>query len=333
MKLNKILPVILVLAMITGMGLIGCKKIELVRISKTKTGTATIIDQNTVKMSGSVIDLGENGIEDHGFCYSSNTLSPTKGDLFVSKGATTFLGDFSAVIFGLNPNTNYHYRSYIYDGTEIKYGDVASFTTPGSGGGFWLKYDDGNNYTGIGLTDGSNFDYAVRFPVQALTNYDGYRISKVRFYPKEAATFHVEVYEGTGSPTLVYYEEVSNPILNTWNEYSPSNAYYIDSDTEVWVGLWVTSYIMGTYPAGCDDGPAIAGAGDMISFDDGVTWESMYTGNNSLNYNWNLEVYVTNQKGVEVKLDNNSFNSGEKGFKTGKKKTAKGRLTSAIEMN
>ena len=54
--------------------------------------------------------------------------------------------------------------------------------------------------------------------------------------------------------------------------------------------------------AGVDDGPAIAGAGDMISFDVGVTWESMYATNSSLNYNWNLEVYITNEKGVEVKI-------------------------------
>ena len=142
-------------------------------------------------------------------------------------------------------------RSYIDDGKEIKYGDVASFTTPGSGGGYWLKYDDGTNFTGIGLTDGASFDYAVRFPIQALTNYDGYRISKVRFFPKEAASFHVEVFEGINSPNLVFYELVNNPTLNSWNEYSPTNTYFIDAEMEVWVGIWVTNYVMGTYPGWC----------------------------------------------------------------------------------
>jgi hypothetical protein len=258
-------------------------------------------------------------------------LSPTKNNDYISKGATTSLGDFSAVVFGLNASTEYHYRSYIDDGTEIKSGDVATFQTPGSGGGYWLKYDDGTNFTGIGLTDGSNFDYAVRFPVQVLTNYDGYWISKIRFFPKEAANFHVEVYEGVNPPILIYIEDVNNPILNTWNEYSPTNTYFINSNVEVWVGIWVTNYVLGTYPAGCDDGPAIAGAGDMISFDDGSTWESMYLTNSSLNYNWNLEVYITNQKGVEVKLDNNSINLSDKALKNGEKKSATGRLTSAIE--
>ena len=187
----------------------------------------------------------------------------------------------------------------------VQYGDALKFTTPNPGGtGYWLKYDDGVNFTGIGLTDGSNFDYAIRFPTQALTNYNGYRISKIRFFPKEAADFHVEVFEGVNPPTLIYYEDVNNPILNTWNEYSPTNTYFIDSGIEVWVGIWVTNYVMGTYPAGSDDGPAVAGAGDMISFDDGVSWESLYTGNPLLNYNWNLEVFVTNQKGQEFKLVN-----------------------------
>jgi hypothetical protein len=152
------------------------------------------------------------------------------------------------------------------------------------------------------LTDGSNFDYAIRFPTQALTNYNGYRISKIRFFPKETADFHVEVYEGVNPPTLIYYEDVNNPILNTWNEYSPTYTYYIDSGLEVWVGIWVTNYFAGIYPAGCDDGPAIAGAGDMISFDNGASWESLYYGNSALNYNWNLEVFITNQKGEEARL-------------------------------
>lgn len=330
MKSKITLRVIVMFALLAGIIFIGCKKIELVRISKVKTGTAIEIDQNSAKMTGSVVDLGD-GITDHGFCWSSTILSPTKNDNFTSKGATTVLGDFSSVVLGLNANTDYRYRSYIDDGKEVKYGDVATFKTPGSGGGFWLKYDDGTNFTSIGLTEGANFDYAVRFPVQVLTNYDGYRISKIRFFPNESATFYAEVYEGIHPPVYVFHELINNPVIDSWNEYTPIYNYYIDSDVEVWVGIWVTNYVMGTYPGGVDDGPAIAGAGDMISFDDGSTWESMYLTNSSLNYNWNLEVYVTNQKGVEIKLDNNSFKQNEKVLNTGKKKSATGRLTSEIE--
>ncbi len=83
MKSKKTLLVIVVYALVAGMIVIGCKKIELVRISKVKTGTATEIDQNSAKMTGSVVDLGEDGITDHGFCWSNTIMSPTKNDYFI----------------------------------------------------------------------------------------------------------------------------------------------------------------------------------------------------------------------------------------------------------
>ena len=85
MKSKKTSLVILIFALAAGMVIIGCKKIELDRISKVKTGTATEIDQNSAKMTGSVVDLGEDGIADHGFCWSSTTLSPTKNDHYIQR--------------------------------------------------------------------------------------------------------------------------------------------------------------------------------------------------------------------------------------------------------
>lgn len=304
MKLKKVLP-LLVMFLLAGNFFFACKKIDLVRIAYVKTEAVSNINQSSATANGVIVDLGEGGIKDHGFCWSLSNINslPTINDNIVSKGATSVLGDYSFVITGLSSNSDYSIRSYARDDNGVQYGDALKFTTPTSGGtGFWLKYDDGTNSTGIGLTDGSNFDYAIRFPTQALTNYDGYRISKIRFFPKEPAVFYAEVFDGINPPSLVFYEEIASPVLNSWNEYTPAYNYYIDSGVELWVGIWVTNYVMGTYPAGCDDGPAIAGAGDMISFDNGISWESLYYGNAELNYNWNLEVFVTNQKGEEAKL-------------------------------
>lgn len=328
MKPKKVL-LLLVMFLIAENLFIGCKKIDLVRIAYVKTGTISDINQNSATANGTIIDLGEGGIKDYGFCWSLESVSslPTINNSIISKGSTSLLGDYSSVITGLLPNSNYYIRSYVEDENEVQYGDALKFTTPNPGGtGYWLKYDDGVNFTGIGLTDGSNFDYAIRFPTQALTNYDGYRISKIRFFPMETADFHVEVFEGVNPPALIYYEDVNNPILNTWNEYSPTNTYFIDSGIEVWVGIWVTNYFSGTYPAGSDDGPAVAGAGDMISFDDGVSWESLYNGNPLLNYNWNLEVFVTNQKGQESKL----VNSYEYISKESSLNTKKGSISNVV---
>ncbi len=300
---------LLLMILMAGIFFAGCKKVELVRVAYVKTGTVTGIQPTFATANGTIVDLGEGGIKDHGFCWSETIMAPTKNDSVRSKGTSNSLGSYSSVLNGLSSNTSYYIRSYVEDDNGIVYGEVITFLTPTSGGGgYWLKYNDGINHTGIGLTDGSNFDYAIRFPVSSLTNYDGFRISKIRFFPKESAQYYVEVYEGVNPPSLVYYETVNNTTLNTWNEYSPANVYHIDHDKEVWVGIWVTNYFMGTYPAGVDDGPAQSGLGDMISFDGGVSWESLYAGNSALNYNWNLEVYITNQKGEQVQLANNPEN-------------------------
>jgi hypothetical protein len=308
MNSKKVLFLLLLIGSVAGTVILGCKKIDLVRLAHVTTGSISDISQNSATAHGSVIDLGDGGIKDHGFCWSLSSITklPTINNSISSIGAKTIIGDFSSFITGLMPNSDYYLRSYAEDENGIFYGESVKFTTPTTGGsGFWLKYDDGINYTGIGLTDGSYFDYAIRFPVQALTNYNGYRVSKFRFFPRETANFHVEIYEGAVSPMLVYYEDVTNPVLSTWNEYTPTEAYYIDSDVEVWAGIWVTDYVQGTFPAGADEGPAAAGSGDMISLDSGLTWFSLSTENPDLNYNWNLEIYITNQKGEEIKLVNN----------------------------
>ena len=294
---------LLLIFLIAGGFFTRCKKIELVRIAYVKTEVVTNIQSTSATANGTIIDIGEGGIKDYGFCWSSGNKVPTKNDSFVTNGSTTAKGVYTALITGLTVNSEYYIRSYVVDENGINYGEVKTFLTPVSGGtGYWLKYDDGFNYTGIGITDGSNFDYAIRFPVSALANYNGFRISKVRFFPTDQAQFHVEVFEGSGTPSLVYYEQVYNPTLNAWNEYSPSFTYYINSSMEVWIGIWVTNYSAGIYPAGVDEGPAVSGFGDMVSFDDGASWESLFAGNPALNYNWNLEVFVTNLKGAEVKL-------------------------------
>ena len=202
MKPKKVLP-LLVMFLLAGSFFFACKKIDLVRIAHVKTEAVSNINQTSATAHGVLVDLGEGGIKDYGFCWSLSSINPlpTINDAIASNGATSVLGDYSLVISGLLSNSDYSIRSYARDDNGVQYGDALKFTTPTSGGtGFWLKYDDGTNSTGLGLTDGSNFDYAIRFPTQALTNYDGYRISKIRFFPIEAATFYAEVFEGVNPP-------------------------------------------------------------------------------------------------------------------------------------
>jgi len=287
---------------------VGCKKIDLDRLAAVRTDQPENISTYSVKAHGDLIDLGENEkVIEYGFCLSL-LHTPTISDKAIPPfNETTLLGTFSSNISGLAHNSTYQMRAYVIDYYgKVFYGDIVEFKTLSSGtNGYWLEQDDdGVNTDGIGLTDGGNFDVAIRYESIDLQQYNGYRISKIKFFPKEGAPtkYYVTVYEGSNPPDLMYYELVENSNINGWTEYEPVNDHFIDSSMELWVGYWVVDHPAGTYPAGVDDGPAVTGYGDMFSTDQGDTWDALSILYPSLDYNWNLQVYVTNDKGGEVKI-------------------------------
>lgn len=285
----------------------GCKKIDLERIAMIRTDQPTNVFETSVNAYGSIIDLGKDeSVQEYGFCLSYVNKPPTTEDKAVPPfESRSITGDFSSIISGLAENKTYQMRAYLIElSGEVSYGNIVEFKTLSSGGSStWLHYDDGVNYTGIGLTEGGAFDLAIRFPTQALTQYNGFNVTKIKFFPLEPspAKYYITLWEGSNPPTLVHIEQVF-PNTDQWNEFSPSYNYIINSSYEFWAGLWIVDYPAETYPAGVDEGPAVTGAGDMISFDDGDTWEALSISNPILDYNWNLQVYVTNQKGEEVQI-------------------------------
>ena len=291
---------------------IGCKKIDLVRLAGVLTDQPENISTNSVKAHGDIIDLGENErVVEYGFCLSFLHLPTIDDKATPPFGETSFLGKFSSNISGLSSNKTYQMRAYVVDFSgEVYYGDIVGFTTLPSGTtSTWIHHDDGVNAdNGIGLTEGGSFDVAIRFETQDLQQYNGYRVSKIRFFPMVGSTtkYYVTLYEGTNPPDLVYYELVPNPSIDSWTEFEPSNVHVINSSVELWVGYWVVDHPAATYPAGVDDGPAITGFGDMFSTDEGDTWDALSILNPALDFNWNLQVYVTNEKGEEIKIGKNT---------------------------
>ncbi|MBN2174738.1 MAG: hypothetical protein JW731_11440 [Bacteroidales bacterium] len=283
---------------------VGCKKLDLVRIAAVRTDPASNIYSDQAKVNAEIIDLGEeSALVDHGFCWSTGTVPPTINNSSVSLGVKSDLITFFYTITGLAPNTTHKFRAYIKNNSEIYYGEVYEFKTlPGTTPtGEWLHYDDGINFDGIGLTEGGSFDVAIRFTSFDLQDYDGFQVTRVKFFPKAGSPieYYVTLWDGN-TPDLVYAENVSNINVGNWTEYYPTEIYTINSNIDMWIGYWVFEHPAGIYPAGVDDGPAVSGYGDLFSQDDGDTWDSL--ADLGLNCNWNLQVYVTNEKGVEVEL-------------------------------
>ncbi|MBK6344597.1 MAG: carboxypeptidase regulatory-like domain-containing protein [Bacteroidales bacterium] len=170
--------------------------------------------------------------------------------------------------------------------------------TGGGGGGVsaWLGWDNGTNNDAIGLTNGGTFSVAVRFTPAQLAQYAGTSLTKIRMFPYAAGgTIALKVWTGANASTLVLTQPVASYTEGIWNEFALTTPVAVTGATELWFGYTVT-HAAGSYVAGCDAGPAVAGFGDMISLD-GSVWESMSTAY-GLDYNWNLNGYVESVDGV-----------------------------------
>ncbi len=103
--------------------LIGGTPIELPDIA---TGEVTDITTNSAMGGGTIISNGGSTITECGLCWSV-TPGPTTNDSHIATQVT--MGDFSAIMAGLQPNTTYYVRAYAINGAGTGYGDEVSFTT------------------------------------------------------------------------------------------------------------------------------------------------------------------------------------------------------------
>jgi len=75
--------------------IVGCKKLDLVRIAYVKTNPTTNILSNSATFNGEIIDLGEGTVKDHGFCWSTSG-EPTIDDIALSGGPINSTDKISA---------------------------------------------------------------------------------------------------------------------------------------------------------------------------------------------------------------------------------------------
>src|SRR3989304_4385308 len=89
--------------------------------------------------------------------------------------------------------------------------------------------------------------------------------------------------------TLLLSQDVTSTIVSaSWNLLTLSSPILITGN-DIWVGYEVT-HTAGTFPAGCDDGPAVVD-GDWIYLAPGP-WQRVSVIAPSLDYNWNIHGYL-----------------------------------------
>ncbi|MCK4699990.1 MAG: fibrobacter succinogenes major paralogous domain-containing protein [Bacteroidales bacterium] len=108
--------------------LFGCKKLELERTVMVATGSVTNVSYASCSVQGTIIDKGEKGIDQHGFCWAV-TQNPTTANNKTQLGSKSSTGSFSDNLTGLSTNTTYYVRAYAQNKDGVFYGDQKSFTT------------------------------------------------------------------------------------------------------------------------------------------------------------------------------------------------------------
>ena len=138
-----------------------------------------------------------------------------------------------------------------------------TWTAPEGGGGgsthppVWIHWDSGENSDGIGTGGAADFDIAARFDVSQIEEFDGMAVTKVAFFPNEAACeYSIRVWQGDMAATLLVDQVVSSPTIGAWNEVELETPVAIDVTQELWFGVRCNT--AAGYPAGCDAGPQVS---------------------------------------------------------------------------
>ena len=115
--------------MLTGI-LTACVKLEPVRIFRVETGQVSGIGERSCQAHGSIIDLGDKAVSEHGFCLSTQPGSTIHNSQQVKQlGAVSSTGSYSDTFTDLSPGTSYYIRAYLTNGDSTTYGAPVLFTT------------------------------------------------------------------------------------------------------------------------------------------------------------------------------------------------------------
>ena len=191
--------------------------------------------------------------------------------------------------------TNFQYE--VKDSNRVRFTwDFPESYTPHSQTISWSNCE---YYDGIG-TSLANWPCAHFFDTNDLQDYIGWRIIAVGFIPSHKyATYSIMIWKGEEQPELIYDDPVGgDTLLYQMNYYSISDNIYIEENKQLWVGFNV--YALGGYPYACDQGPAVAGKGDLLWWDDeGFVSIANHFG---LNYNFCIGAIVESPEGVQKNI-------------------------------
>jgi hypothetical protein len=170
--------------------------------------------------------------------------------------------------------------------------------------GEWIHWDNGENNSGVGLTDGGIFFVASRWTPDDLLPYTGMSITMLQIYIRDlplSAT--IKIWQGADASNLV--EFVSQPVSpiyeESWQIIQLTNPYIIDVNQELWFGYEINDPGMWMYPAGIDLYTDYPGKGDKVKLGYDGNWENL--SGYGIPGDWNIQAFVTSEESIVLVTD------------------------------
>jgi uncharacterized protein (TIGR02145 family) len=109
--------------------IIGCKKIEPEKTFDITTDDVELYAEGIYTFKGTIVSLGKEKINEHGFYWSEST-NPEIDGISIRLGSKNDTGRFSSSVYNILPGTTYYVRAFAATNSFYYYGDEKSFTTP-----------------------------------------------------------------------------------------------------------------------------------------------------------------------------------------------------------
>lgn len=106
----------------------ACQPTEVVTILVITTDNVDYVEEESYRITGTVVSMGEDEITQHGFCWSESESPDTDGPS-VKLGPCGSPGIFHSTISGFSHSATYFVRAYAVVNSMPLYGDEISFTT------------------------------------------------------------------------------------------------------------------------------------------------------------------------------------------------------------
>lgn len=140
---------------------------------------------------------------------------------------------------------------------------------------YTLRYD-GDQYSSVGLSSGTEATYATYYPGEMLANLSGMKIGSVDVYIDNLSEYSAIVIYGQNKQNKqgeLLVEQEFTPVAESWNTIK-LNAPIEIKDKDLWIGAKFKGFVDNSYQIGTDRGPATVGFGDVVNVG-GETWWSL----------------------------------------------------------